>query len=205
MFEIVRVHSSGNIFSEEDKFNLFNLVDLPLEFKILRVALNSDVDMNVLGYSDDYLKSLLFRNGNIKCDIALTDYLERSDISLQLNDFLKSNPSIKKVRLKKLLVGDNGEIIPMPSYGYHVINDNDNFFYSGDTCVISDIILEKFKSKKIKIMYHEVATDGYKSHIQLDDLAKLIEFEDRKRVVCMHMGDNVDVSKIKKLGFESVR
>ena len=41
--------------------------------------------------------------------------------------------------------------------------------------------------------------------MQLDDLAKLIQFEDRKRVVCMHMGDNVDVSKIKKLGFESVR
>lgn len=102
-------------------------------------------------------------------------------------------------------VGDNGEIIPMPSYGYHVINDNDNFFYSGDTCNISDIILEKFKSKKIKIMYHEVATAGYKAHMQLDDLAKLIQFEDRKRVVCMHMGDNCDVSKIKKLGFESVR
>ena len=90
MFEIVRVHSSGNIFSEEDKFNLFNLTDLPLEFEILRVALNSDVDMKVLGYSEDYLKSLLFRNGNIKCDIALTDYLECSDLSLQLNDFLKT-------------------------------------------------------------------------------------------------------------------
>ncbi len=107
LFEIVRVHSSGNIFSEEDKFNLFNLTDLPLEFEILRVALNSDVDMKVLGYSEDYLKSLLFRNGNIKCDIALTDYLECSDLSLQLNDFLKNNPSIKKVRFKRLLVGDN--------------------------------------------------------------------------------------------------
>ena len=102
-------------------------------------------------------------------------------------------------------VGDNGKIIPMPSYGYHVINDNDNFFYSGDTCTISDIILEKFKDKKIKVMYHEVATDGYKSHMQLDDLAKLIAFEDRKRIFCMHMGDNVDVLEIKKLGFESVR
>ena len=102
-------------------------------------------------------------------------------------------------------VGDNGEIIPMQSYGYHVISDNDNFFYSGDTCTISDIILEKFKDKKIKIMYHEVATDGYKSHMQLEDLTKLIEFEDRKRIFCMHIGDNVDVLKIKKLGFKSVR
>lgn len=102
-------------------------------------------------------------------------------------------------------VGTNGEIIPMPSYGYHVINDNDNFFYSGDTCTINDIILEKFKNKEIKIMYHEITTDGYKSHMQLDELASLISFSDRKRVVCMHIGDNVDISKVKKLGFESVR
>ena len=102
-------------------------------------------------------------------------------------------------------VGDNGEIIPMPSYGYHVINDNDNFFYSGDTCVISDIILEKFKSKEIKIMYHEVTTDGYKSHMQLENLVEIIPFEDRQRVVCMHMGDGVDVSEIEKFGLESVR
>lgn len=107
LFEIFRVHSSGNIFSEEDKFNLFNLTDLPLEFEILRVALNSGVDMKILKYSDDYLNSLLFKNGNIKCDIALTDYLERYHLSEQLNKFLENNPSIKKVRLKRLLAGDN--------------------------------------------------------------------------------------------------
>lgn len=109
LFEMVRVHSSGNIFSEADKFNIFNEADLPLEFEILRVALNSDTDMNILGYSDDYLKSPLFKNGQIKCDIALTDYLENNELLLQLNDFLESNPSIKKVRLKKLLVGDSNK------------------------------------------------------------------------------------------------
>ncbi len=99
----------------------------------------------------------------------------------------------------------DGNIISMPSYGYHVINNNDNFFYSGDTCIISDIILKKFKNKEIKIMYHEVTTDGYKTHMQLDDLTRLIDVKDRNRVICMHMGDNVDVSKIKSLGFGSVR
>ena len=99
----------------------------------------------------------------------------------------------------------DGNIVSMPSYGYHVVNDNDNFFYSGDTCIISDIILEKFKSKEIKIMYHEVTTDGYKSHMQLENLVKIIPFEDRQRVVCMHMGDGVDVSEMEKFGLESVR
>jgi len=98
-----------------------------------------------------------------------------------------------------------GNIIPMPSYGYHLINDNDNFFYSGDTCVIHDIILEKFKNKKIKFMYQEVTDDGYKAHVQIENLVKLIEPQNRKRVICMHLGDNFDIDKIKKLGFNCVR
>ena len=123
---------------------------------------------------------------------------------------LKTPEEVTDYYLKeyKQLHGDvdkNGNIIPMPSYGYHFINDNDNFFYSGDTCIIYDIILEKFKNKEIKYMYHEVCDDGYKAHVQIDELAKLIEPEMRKRVICMHLGDNVDVEKIKKLGFNCVR
>lgn len=107
LFQMVRVHSSGNIFDKDDKFNIFNEADLPLEFEILRIALNPNIDMNVLGYSNNYLKSPLFKKGHIKCDIALTDYLENDKFLLQLNKFLESNPSIKKVRLKKLLAGDS--------------------------------------------------------------------------------------------------
>lgn len=102
-------------------------------------------------------------------------------------------------------VNSDGEIILMPSYGYHLVNGKDNFFYSGDTCFIGDIVLDKFKNKEIEYMYHEVTTDGYQAHLQLDELVKLINNEDRKRVICMHLGDSVDTAKIKKLGFRSVR
>lgn len=102
-------------------------------------------------------------------------------------------------------VSNNGTIIPMPSYGYHLINHNDNFFYSGDTCSINDIILNKFKKKEIKIMYHEVTNDGYKAHVQIEELVKQINKKDRKRVICMHLGDNVDIESLKKLGFKSAR
>lgn len=102
-------------------------------------------------------------------------------------------------------IDKNGNIIPMPSYGYHLINDNDNFFYSGDTSKICDIILQKFKNKKIKFMYQEVTDDGYKAHLQLEELEKIISIEERKRVICMHLGDNINIEKIKKLGFNSVR
>lgn len=102
-------------------------------------------------------------------------------------------------------VSSCGEIVKMPSYGYHLINDKDNFFYSGDTCIINKIALKKFKNKEIEIMYHEVTDDGYKAHVQLKDLAMVIDLEDRKRVFCMHLSDSIDIKEIKKLGFESVR
>lgn len=102
-------------------------------------------------------------------------------------------------------VDSQGNIIPMPSYGYHLINGEDNFFYSGDTCCIDDIVLEKFRNKEIKYLYHEVTNDGYRAHLQLDELVSLIKLEERNRVICMHLGDGVDVGKIKKLGFRSVR
>lgn len=102
-------------------------------------------------------------------------------------------------------VNIKGDIIPMPSYGYHLINGTDNFFYSGDTCEINKEILEKFKKEEVKYMYHEVADDGYKAHLQLETLVNFINQNERDRVICMHLGDNVDTTKIKKLGFRSVR
>lgn len=158
-----------------------------------------------------YLRYKGVKNVNIIFPIKSIPYMLLNIYGIDESLFIVKTPDeITDYYIKEYsqLHGDvrsDGEIIPMPSYGYHVINNNDNFFYSGDTSVISDIILEKFKNKKIKIMYHEVTTDGYKSHMQLTDLVKLIDFENRKRVVCMHMGDNVDTLMIKKMGFESVR
>jgi len=54
-------------------------------------------------------------------------------------------------------------------------------------------------------MYQEVTDDGYKAHVQIENLVKLIEPQNRKRVICMHLGDNFDIDKIKKLGFNCVR
>ena len=102
-------------------------------------------------------------------------------------------------------IDKDGNLITIPSFGYHLINDNDNFFYSGDTCVIPDIVLTKFNNKEIKYMYYEVSNDGYKAHIQLDELVKLIKPENRKRVVCMHFGDNFDIERLNNLGFNSAR
>lgn len=102
-------------------------------------------------------------------------------------------------------VDENGKIIKMPAYGYHFKYNKDSFYYSGDTCTMPDEILHKFKSKEIDVMYHEVNTDGYKTHFQLEDLIKIIPEKERSRVYCMHMGDKVNQNVIKNKGFRSVR
>ena len=63
--------------------------------------------MEILGYDFDYLKTSEFKKSRgVKCDIALTDYLEIEDIKNNLENFINKNPSISKIRFKKLMPGD---------------------------------------------------------------------------------------------------
>lgn len=122
---------------------------------------------------------------------------------------LKLPQEIKDFYIKeyKQIHGDvslNGEIIQMPSYGYEVKIDNFSFFYSGDTCIIHDIIIERFENHEIEFLYHEVTNDGYKAHVSLELLKQKIKEKDRNRVVCMHLNDSINVNDLKKLGFRSV-
>ena len=108
----------------------------------------------------------------------------------------------------KQLHGDlrNDEtIIQMPAYGYHIKDKNINIYYSGDTTTLHQEVLEKFKSKEIEYLYHEITTDGYKAHFPLEKLEQLIDKNERNRVYCMHMGDNTDIKEVKRIGFRSVR
>ncbi len=98
----------------------------------------------------------------------------------------------------------NEKIVPMPSFGYHLKFREYNLFYSGDTCVINKEIVSKFNNNEINYIYHEVSDDEYKSHTNIDDLANAI-INNRDRVYCMHLGDSINLGKIKKYGFRSVR
>lgn len=108
LFNKFRLHSSGNIFFEENKFNLFNTTEIPFEIEVLRTSLDSKIDMNILGYNNDYLQSDLFsKSNNIKCDIALTEFLNIDTFKDDLYTFLLTHPTVKSIRLKKLMPGDN--------------------------------------------------------------------------------------------------
>lgn len=99
----------------------------------------------------------------------------------------------------------DGKLVSMPSYGYHLKIDNLNIFYSGDCSVVNKEVLELFKAKKIDTLYHEVAIDGYKAHVDLKELENLIDKENRNRVILMHMSDDINLKEIKKLGFKTAR
>lgn len=136
----------------------------------------------------------------------LNTFLDISGIDRNL--YYGRKPSDMEYFLKEYaqLHGDivNDEIIPMPSFGYHLKFKEYNFFYSGDTCIINEDIVNKFNNNEIDYIYHEVSNDGYKAHMDIDVLASALK-KNRDRVYCMHLGDSMDLEKIKKYGFRSVR
>ena len=136
----------------------------------------------------------------------LNTFLDISGIDRNL--YYGRKPSDMEYFLKEYaqLHGDvvNNEIIPMPSFGYHLKFKEYNFFYSGDTCIINEDIVNKFNNNEIDYIYHEVSNDGYKAHMDIDVLASVLK-KNRDRVYCMHLGDSMDLEKIKEYGFRSVR
>lgn len=145
--------------------------------------------------------NVIFPNVNM-----LNTYLDISGIDRSL--YYGKKPVDMDYYLKEYaqLHGDviNDEIIPMPSFGYHLKFKNFNLFYSGDTCIINEEIVDKFNNNEIDYIYHEVSDDGYKAHVDIGVLADTIE-RNRDRVYCMHLGDSMNLEKIKKYGFRSVR
>lgn len=101
MFNGIRLHTSGNIFYNELKFNLFNNIE-NIEFDILKVSLNSKKDMKILRYDKDYTNTKLFKLArSIKLDIALTNILKYEKFAKELNEYIENYPNIKIIRLKK--------------------------------------------------------------------------------------------------------
>ena len=126
LFNFLRIHSSGNIFFEEEKLSLFSSLLDNVEFEILRVSLDSKIDKQILGYKENYLESILFKTcKSVKCDIAFTDYLDFSNIREDIDLFMMANPSISKIRFKKLLVGDSDMTKQALWVKKHSLSDND--------------------------------------------------------------------------------
>ena len=80
--------------------------------------------------------------------------------------------------------------------------DGEKTYYSGDTSIIPENILSMFLSGEIKTMYQECTyldTDSI-SHFSLKKLSELIQVNERNRIYCMHLGDDIK-DDIMRAGF----
>lgn len=112
LFDTLRVHTSGNIFMEPKKFRLFNELVQNVEFDILRVAIDTNRDMEVLKYKSDYTNTEEFKQAKkIKFDIGLTRILETDTLPSVLDELLFNNTNIGLIRFKNLMSGENDESI----------------------------------------------------------------------------------------------
>lgn len=99
IFEEKRFQSSGNIFFEEDKFNLIK-DDFMIE--ITRVAFDPKEDMKILGYDKDYLNSALFPKANVRLNYVLMKNKSFDEYLKDITRYLDTYPNIKTVSLKTL-------------------------------------------------------------------------------------------------------
>lgn len=101
LFTIRRFYTSGNLFFDDNKFNLVNkYFD---QINIMVNSLDPVLDMRITGYDKAIWSSNNIKLAkNIKLDISLTKYLDIDNFINDLEDKIKKFPNIKKIKLKRL-------------------------------------------------------------------------------------------------------
>lgn len=91
----------------------------------------------------------------------------------------------------------------MPAYSFVLDLNNQKIYYSGDNKEIKDEILDDFKEEIIKKIYQDTSALSFKEnpHMYIEDICKVIPEELRSKVYCMHLDREVDIDKLKELGF----
>ena len=145
LFDEKRLQSSGNIFYEDDKFNLLK-DDFMIE--ITRCYFDSKKDMDILGYNRDYINTDNFSKANIRLNYVMLKDKSFDDYLNEIQMFIDKYPNIKTVSLKTLNLNTFDGNIDNP-YSQWIINN-------GLTKADSDKIIEymsnnaKFKCKDEK-------------------------------------------------------
>ena len=91
----------------------------------------------------------------------------------------------------------------LKSNGYKIILDGERIYYSGDSNVIPDNVLEEFYRGEIDKIYQDVSSFDFDGnpHLKFSTLCELINQSDRHRVYCMHLDENMDPFEIGRQGF----
>ena len=111
IFDEKRLQSSGNIFYEDEKFNLIK-DDFIVE--ITRVSLDSQRDMEILGYKRDYINSDNFKRANIRLNYVLLKGKTFEECLEEIKQYIDKYPNIKTVSLKTLNPNTKDDTINNP-------------------------------------------------------------------------------------------
>jgi len=87
------------------------------------------------------------------------------------------------------------------AYGYELTIEDKKIFYSGDTHVLWQDILNKFLNYEYNYFYHEVCKGENIDHHSIEELMKEIPEGRRKEVYCMHIADDELLQMVKQAGF----
>lgn len=99
IFEEKRLQSSGNIFYEDKKLDYIK-DDFIVE--ITRAHIDSQKDMQILGYQRDYIHSDNFKKANIRLNYILMKNKTFDDYLEEIKQYIDKYPNIKTVSLKTL-------------------------------------------------------------------------------------------------------
>lgn len=88
-------------------------------------------------------------------------------------------------------------------FGLLIETDEKTIYYSGDSTIIPQKIYDRFLLEEISTLYQDVTlASESKAHLPLEELADLIPFHLRDRVIAMHL-DADSVEPIQELGFQT--
>lgn len=99
IFDELRLQSSGNIFYEDEKLEM---VKDDFIIEITRVDINSENDMNILGYKRDYINTDNFKKANIRLNYVMLKNKKFEDYLKDIEEYIDKYPNIKTVSLKTL-------------------------------------------------------------------------------------------------------
>ena len=108
LFDEKRFQSSGNIFSEDEKFNYIK-DDFIIE--ITRVSLDPKEDMKILGYKTNYLELDNFKKANIRLNYVLLKNKDFNQFLEDIKEYINKYPNIKTVSLKTLNTSTKDDVI----------------------------------------------------------------------------------------------
>jgi hypothetical protein len=91
-------------------------------------------------------------------------------------------------------------------FGYIINYEDKTIYYSGDSNMIPDHILDDFNDGEFDLFYQDTCKAHYAGnvHLSLRNLDALIDWNLRYKVLCMHLDNGFNKGEAEELGFKVV-